>query len=418
MAAVTWIIRLFDQSGNPIDAAYSAEPDWSPYQWTDTNEVYHATDRKINFALNGIDSASFTTYLDDPMSMELQKFRTIKIWRTVEDFENDKHLSYDYARPVFSGVITSVVKSGAANTQAIQVQSPLWRLQSRFHIENHYLVNDVDVLNNGLPWRQGPLLYRLVELVDDAFGSSSVTGIVQGGFPYTGPIVAPFFVGKGSNTWVNFERLLAKPGSVDIDPEYYHADGSTRQLDFYTRQKRGDDRSVTGTPWKFHTETGWNLEDLTEEGSIIPGEFGNYLWVVGQGGPNSHVVAVEEDITTPYGHDEVGIYMKYIAENEVKQLGQAGQPEKGGAIPIAEAEILRSRVPRERYTATLPAGSSTYFGVDYEIGDVIRLDADKGSLQVTNKKQRIYEVGLSMSDNNLETATAMIADDFYGKVVA
>jgi hypothetical protein len=416
MAAVNWIIRLFDLSGNPIEIDYQAiNPE---YSGTGTNEVLHATDRRMNFALNGIDSASFTVYLDDPMATELKKFRTIKIWRTVADFENDKHLSYDYSRPAFSGTISSVTKSGAENTQRIQVQSPLWKLQSRFHVENHYLVNDVDVLNNGLKWRQGPLLYRLIELVDDAFGAASDTGIVQGGFPYTGPIVAPFFIAKGSNTWVNFDRLLSKPGSVDLNPEYYHADGSTRQLDFYTVQKRGNDISVTGTPWKYHTDTGWNLEDLTEEGSIIPGEFGNFLWVVGQGGPNSFVVAEESDTTTQYGMDEVGIYMKYIAENEVKQLGKSGMPEKGGAIPIAETEILRARVPKERYTASFPPGSFTYYEVDWTLGDVVRLDADKGSLQVVNKKQRVYEVGLSMSDNNLETATATIADDFTGKVVA
>lgn len=47
----------------------------------------------------------------------------------------------------------------------------------------------------------------------------------------------------------------------------------------------------------------------------------------------------------------------------------------------------------------------------------MRLDAEKGvGLSVSNVKQRIYECGLSISENNMEEATPLIANDFYGKV--
>jgi hypothetical protein len=64
----------------------------------------------------------------------------------------------------------------------------------------------------------------------------------------------------------------------------------------------------------------------------------------------------------------------------------------------------------------LNPASSIYYGKDYSLGDVVMLNANKDALQVNNVKQRIYQVSLTMSDNNMETAAPLVSEDFYGKV--
>jgi hypothetical protein len=187
-------------------------------------------------------------------------------------------------------------------------------------------------------------------------------------------------------------------------------------MDFGTDTIRGEDKSVTGLAWKYHTETGWNLADLEEDDSIIPGESANYVWVVGQGGPNSGKVAVEEQVTGANGYENVGIYMKRIDRPEVKTLGTTSVG-SGGVRPIAKAEIKKAVNSRSKFVASIGTDVPPFYGVDYELGDVIRLDADKGSLQVVNRKQRIYEVTLAHSDNNMEAASVVLSNDVHNKIV-
>ena len=51
------------------------------------------------------------------------------------------------------------------------------------------------------------------------------------------------------------------------------------------------------------------------------------------------------------------------------------------------------------------------------VGDVIKLNADKGALQVSNIKQRIYQCALNIDENNVEVSSPLVSKDFYGKVV-
>ena len=55
--------------------------------------------------------------------------------------------------------------------------------------------------------------------------------------------------------------------------------------------------------------------------------------------------------------------------------------------------------------------------MDFAIGDVVKLNANRGALLVENKDQRIYQCQLGISDNNVETASPLLANDFYGKFV-
>jgi hypothetical protein len=155
--------------------------------------------------------------------------------------------------------------------------------------------------------------------------------------------------------------------------------------------------------------------DVEEQSVVVPGEFANYLWAVGQGGPNSGKVAVEDVTAGTYGRNTVGIYMKKVDRSEIKQTG-VSSPTPTHLHAIVDAEAAKSKIPRDSYTVDISPAVEPYYSVDYFLGDVIRLDADKGALVVTNKKLRIYEVDLNNSDNNMEKATVTLADDFYGKV--
>jgi hypothetical protein len=298
----------------------------------------------------------------------------------------------------------------------IRCQSSLWKLQTKFHILNHYLVTDPDT---GLPWRQGPLMYKIIELLQEAFGVDSDMGISPGTMPTPGPTVAPFFIGKGTFGWANiFDVLMVRPGSPDIHPTYYHTDDENQMMLFNVFAARGEDKSLGGVAWQYHTGNK-NLENVVEGKDIIPNEFGNYVWAVGKGGPNSGKVAVAQDVGGTYGSDEVGVFMRYHDASSVETLG-TDSVNSGGVKPISKAELRKAKIPRKRYDVTVsPAGgeNAIYYDVEYTLGDVIRLDADKGALNVVNKRQRIFEVDLSMSMNNMETATVVIADDLEAKVI-
>lgn len=409
MAKWIWTMRAYNLDGGGL-TALSYDPDLPA-----TNEIRHADDRRFTMHLNGVDELGFTLYLDDPMALNIRRLKTVvKLWREVQDDDGNILFSNGASSPAFAGVVGWTHKDGNSNQMQIKCYSPLWRLQSRFHILNHYLnINP----NTGSPYKQSELMWRLIQMVNGAFGVDSRTGIVQGTFAWPGePTVAPYFVAKGSNTWSNiFDDLMVRPSSPDIYPDYVH-DGTYRLMEFSTDQRRGADVSAS-VKFNYHTDpegaTPANLENMSEEEMPSPGDFANYVWAVGQGGPNSGKIAKRENTSAAAnsdGYGEIGIYMARVDRNEIKRLAALG--------PIADAELAQRKVPKSAYTVTLSPAAELYYGSDFVMGDVVALNADKGALQVTNKKQRIYQVELVMSANNMETPNVLVANDFYGKVAA
>jgi len=80
--------------------------------------------------------------------------------------------------------------------------------------------------------------------------------------------------------------------------------------------------------------------------------------------------------------------------------------------------LARAIVPDLNYSVDVSPAANLYYGRDFSIGDVVNLNANKGALQVSNVKQRVYECTLSISDNNMEKVDPKIAKDFTGKVAA
>lgn len=401
-----WKIRLYDLNGSEINTDYDGYSDFGF-----TNEIAHAFARSLTFYLNGIDECNFSVYLDDPMALNIRPLETVvKVWRTIYDSNGDVIYADTAGTPTFAGIVASSIKDGDGNQMQVKVYNPMWRLQFRFHILNHYLETNPDT---DLLYTQSELIWKLIDLINNAFGIGvSGTGIQKGIFGWIDdPQVAPYFVGKGSNTWSNiFDDIMDRAAGVDILPEYVHIADDPTLMFFNTDQKRGIDQS---SYIFFNYHTGFNdiLDNLSEEIVTTPGEFANYVWAVGQGGPNSGRVALALDNSgNTYSYDTVGIYMKIDDNSGIKKIS--------ALQPIADASLAQARYPKIAYNVTVSPAAGLYygFGMDYNIGDVVALNANKGALLVEGIPQRIYQCTLSISENNVEVANPLIANDFYGKV--
>lgn len=399
MGTVTWTIKHYDRNGSAINAA--------DYDGNISNELA-CVNRTLNFYLNGVDEFDFSVYLDDPRCVQILPLTSfVKIWRTVDDADAGKFYSDPGSQPCFSGIVTQSVKNGEAGIATFKAYSPLWRLQSRFHILNHYFKRDP---NTGVDYKHSALMFRFIDLVNEAFGTvAGFTGINQGTFAWAGePTVAPYFQARGDSTWsIIFDDLMSRNGSPDIIPEYRHTDGNSELMLFSTDEKRGVDRTAS-TQFNYRVPIA-NLDNIEETMIVVPGEYANYVWIVGQGGPNSGKIAkAENNSAAGYGYMNIGIYMKRIDLN--LKLFNAAMKTR------ADAELLQSVIPKTSYSVTLSPAGGSYYKIDFELGDAITLNANKGALSVSNKKQRIYQVTLQNSENNIETASPLVSDDFYGKV--
>ena len=404
MANVSWTMRLYSIGGSPISGA-----NMNVLAPATSNQIEHATSRQLQIPLNGIDTCNFQVYLDDPMAANIMRLRTaVKVWRTVRDDGGSTIYSDDGANPCFAGVVSLTEKNGDENIMSVTAQSPLWRLQSRFHILNHYLKTN---LETDEAYTQSELMWKLIDLVNNAFGlEDSNTGIAKGTFGSgADPTMAPYFVPKGSNTWTNiFEEIMSRPGGVDIVPRYYHSDGDPTMMYFDTEEKRGG--SATG--FRYHTGSGDNLSNLTETTQAVPGEFGNYLWAVGAGGPNSGKIAMEENVDDDDdGYSSISIYQVKRDYPDIKKIGLAGPPPTH-LKAVAGYDFAQARFPQVEYSCEISPAGGIYYGSHFNVGDTVSIVGSKGALNVNVSGQRIYDATISISDNNVETSDVSISEDF------
>ena len=410
MADVQWTIKHYDRFGNAINANYST---YAPGEGS-TNEILHATNRQLGFYLNSLDVLNFSLYLEDPMAAQIKRLTSfIKVWRTAPGYADPSN------QPCFAGIVTNHQKNGSSGLMNIQAFSPFWILQCRFHLLNHYLKTNPDTLAD---YKQSELIWRLIYFISNAFGPTvSFTGIDKGTFYDLANEInmAPYFQPKGANVWTEiFDGILAKAASVDIIPRYHHTNGNGRLMYLDTALKRGSDLSGS-VSFDYRTATPSNCDDVSELVEVLPNKFANYVWAVGHGGPNSGKVAVEQDNgALNEGYNAIGIYMLRTDYRDEQRLGLGASAPGGPTHLRANAinDLARSIVPDLRYEVQLSPAANIYYNKDYSLGDVIELNATKGALNVSGLKQRIYEVVLSMSDNNIETVAPRISNDFTGKV--
>jgi hypothetical protein len=168
-----------------------------------------------------------------------------------------------------------------------------------------------------------------------------------------------------------------------------------------TALKRGSDKSGS-VAFEYHTTSPSNCDDLTEQESVQPGSFGNYVWAVGAGGPNSGKVAVDLDSgSVGEGYNAIGIYMVKKDYPDVKRIGKgpnvAGGPTHLRANVISD--LARAKVPDLRYSVDLSPVVNIYYGKDFSIEMLLMLMHPNGSKVWI--KQRVYECAC-LSDNNMK----------------
>jgi hypothetical protein len=194
-----WTIKHYN-----FDGSTEVPANYSGYSFdTTSNEVFHATSRTMNFYLNGVDDAGFNLYLDDPMAALIIPTKSyIKIWRHIYEADGTTLIFEDESNePAFAGIVQSTVKDGDSNTMTVKAFSPLWRLQSRFHVRNHYLKINPDTTD---PYTGSEVIFKLIDLLNTAFPATGdeYTGIEQGSAMWVDePSMSPYFVAKGSVTW-------------------------------------------------------------------------------------------------------------------------------------------------------------------------------------------------------------------------
>lgn len=414
---VRWDIGLYDRLANPQDS--------TSFDGTVTNEfLKHAFNLTWTMPLNGIDMFEFSLYLDDPAAALIaHKTSLIRVWRYIDDDENSKYLTPAAGTPDFCGVVSRVFKHGAENRMDCVAMSPLWLLQSRFHILNHRLVIDTSEYGdptdyeggnaNDEPWDHSALMFRIIDMINGAFNDSGGdTGIRKPPAPlFEGNTlywprtieVSPFFVAKGTIPWSHiFDNLMNRPDAPDIAPEYIYDEGERDTMYFRTAIHRGTDRFST-VNFGYRTGTK-NLSDFTEDSQVVPGEYANYVWAVGDGGPNGPAVGQDQNSSEMLSK---GLYMKM---EEVKGAKLRDVDDLAESF-LDVAQLADDPI----YEIKLAELTPTYFGLDFFLGDMVKLNASKGALSVVNKKQRIYQVVLNWSNNNTETVSLQIASDFKGK---
>jgi hypothetical protein len=398
-------MRNYDLTGTPVTAL--------DYFGNTTNQIKHATDRSVQFILNTIDQLTFSLYLDDPMAAVMNRGQNlVGLWRDVNDTVFSK--TYTASDPDFMGIVTGTQKNGEENKVHVTVQSPLWRIQNHFHILNHHLWLDTGpgcVICDNAEYDVSALVWKVIDLINNAFGVSSQTGIAKGTITKVGASGAPYFIGKGSPSWAHImDDLMGRDLHPDLTPRYVHSDGSPTMMDLDVTPVRGTDKSGTV---KFNYHKGraghpedWNCDDFQEDGQLVPGQYGNYVWITGQGGPNVSYVSKEDDADIA----AKSIYMRLVQLNKPMKYTQM---QGMGTRELAAAEHGDKPVYNVVLSPTVPP----YFRTDFLVGDVVELNANKGALVVSGLKQRIYSMTLAMSDNNVEVCSVELSYDFFSKVV-
>lgn len=408
-----WTLKLYNLSGNPITAA--------SYDGSVSNEIKHATDRQVHFVVDNYEDLQFSVYLDDPMAMVIKPLTCIvKLWRTIYDDGGSVIYQDGASSPCFSGYVVYIGKDGESGQMQVKVHSSLWRIRTRFHIYNHYFRRNP---STGNLYTTSELIWKFIDLLQGAFiMGKSYMGMEKGNFMWgQDPPATPYFQAKGENGWANIENIMTKAECPELIPRYYHSDGSATQMFLDTNKARGTNKTGS-VMFRYHTGSNDNLSNLTEDIEIIPytnttdaGAFSNYIWAVGHGGPNSGKIALADNVDEDqYGFRIVNAYQKVGYYPEIKGRGQV-------LTDTAEGDLARSRRPPVTYGITVSPGApitTPQYGKDYKCGDAVSLWANKYALQVSGANQRIFEVYLNMSDNNMESQRPLIGDDVKERILS
>lgn len=389
MAHVIWHARLYNRTTGALI--------------TNLDSLF---ERSLTYKLNDVDQMDFSTYLDDAQAALIVPLRTvIRVWRETDDGS----LGPPSARPTAPDaafLVGSYSKSAEANTAQWTAYSPLWRLQSRYHIDPHNFSDASKpsaVKGANGPREASDIMWRMIsftnQVVEGTLGDA--TGIVKGSlFEDSPPKLIERKYDRGQNSWEMIQDLLI--GGVDLKPTYLNR-GDYGAMAFNTVLFRG----VQNNSVKFEYGTGSkNCSDISERIMTDPGSFSNYVTVQGESKTDADQTNVRNDALV--GAD--GLYMRFeMARNGVTAAYRLG---------LAQQYLLRGKNPVIMYEPTVsPAMDAPIYGVDFHLGDGVRVSCSRGAgMTFTNQWQRVIEVKLDLSDGNMETCSPTLIDDYNGQV--
>lgn len=403
MALVHWRVKLYDRRTGEFIA--------------DLTGLFN---RRMHFELNEADTFSFSQWLDDPTATMVDPLTTVvRVWRDIEG--RDPRPDF---LPDFVGVVGGWNRSASGNSQEFTCYSPLWRLKARFH---HLIWDFTDSSLSGAPQEAtGPLdpseiMWRMIENTA-GIGSNTLDefGMLEGTFALYSPAVElSIRYERGQNTWELIEDICNRKGMPDLFPTYWRDEANPKQQMFFntvvTRGEINDDVS-------FDYNTGLkNCDDVSEQLLTDPGNFANDVWVQGQ---SDHTGDVSEETAdglerqVPYTHPPIfwtppnyrrdyGLYQRW---EKVETAFNATERRAHAQEILAQA-----MKPISLLSPTLSPALDNGFNYDWNIGDGIVVNVDRGAM-VLSQRKRVVGVELALSENSLETCTPLMVDDYHSVV--
>jgi hypothetical protein len=366
----TWHTELFNLGGDFIGILKPNQP-------------------KLSFVFNGIDSYSWAMRLEDPLADEVQPLETIvKVWRRVGDQVVDSRY------PSFAGIV-GPISEGSGNVVNFTAYSPLWRLQSRFvWTRLEYKATD-----------QSRIVWNLIDYTNTRAGAGGpgATGIILGTIPTS--VDRDRAYDRGQNIWSAITDLNGL-GGFDLAPRYVHLAGQPQMLEFNTLPINGAYRPLARVDYHVGAN---NCDDMTRQIGVDPGVFATQVREEGQGDTGAAPF-----VARPVAPDidpailRYGLYERWDQADNVQDTVLLGD--------MADETLAQSATPLATVQPTISPVKPPYYGVDYLIGDMLPVAANRGRMRF-NVPLRVYQADLSLTDNNLESVQLTMTRDLSETVV-
>lgn len=325
--------------------------------------------------LKAATNRSFTPVFNGPGSFSL----SVPLWSDAARIvRKRKHgiLFYRNGQPVWSGGITSVVKSAKAGTCAITATGWHEELEHR----QVWKVNEHDLIFGGAGVAGGLIVKAIIEAInsqedDDtstarpvrlSFGEALDTQVRTGAYK------------EGDGAWAKIKELIEIEDGLDISMDWLGKVLSTRAPDAFTVR--------TGVQFGWGTDP-HNLDDAveTDDGTTV----GNRQSVKAA---NGAVYVADDGPTIDYS----GVMLE-----DWTSLSDVQDPTI--ALAYANAQLVYKGLGTKTYSLTPKRYSDLPRPYDdFEWGDVGFLSIDRDGLQVSDQAIRLFSASITYDDNGNE----------------
>lgn len=332
----------------------------------------------VTYRHRGIDQFSFTMRLEAKLADEIEELSTsVRMWRRRDGITPNPLF------PDFAGVVGPIVEDGDAGTFTVTCFSPLWKLRGRHLHTPLRLTED-----------QSDLVMSLISHTN-AFDH---TGIYPGALEST--VTRTREWEQDQNIWQAIEELMLVLGGINVMPVYVADDpvnGPAALMRLTTSLDRGALRPDAALHWRVGKR---NVEGgFSRSSSVEPGEYGNYVSMLGQVAADAGIRAVNMDAAEITAR---GLYEIIETRDNVQTFA---------ALDALSQDLLdRRKFPIKVIGATISPINGPVYGLDYTVGDTLPVVGRRGRLQVASNL-RAHEATLSLSDNGTERTQLALANE-------